>query len=133
MAVELDELREEVRVWREADVSAAKARVDTDRLARWRAALKTTALTTLGIMALADSAGRVVEKSALVAATRGGPGVWQDREELSDKFAGVLVCLARVALRRLQVRVHIETVWGLGYCMSVADAARLLEFIGEQP
>lgn len=78
------------------------------------------------ILYLADRPGRVATNEGL----RGAVAI-KDPEETAEKLVHTAVCLARKELRRHGYR--IETVRGLGYSMTLHDAAAIKRLIGEAP
>lgn len=127
---QLREARDEIAAWEANDRDAGRVEVSEERLGRWRQRLRTPPAVCLTLMLLVDREGRLQSKAAVIAATRAGPGLERDREPV-DHLAGVYICHARKALRRLLGHIEIETIWGQGWVLQPDMARRLRVLMGE--
>lgn len=126
------ELQAEVDAWERywGGVQAEGAAID--RIARWCARLGLQPAPVWLLQGLAERAGRVVTREHLVMRQQARPGR-RDERGSTEQATQVHILRARRRFAALGLPVRVETVWGLGYRMSAADARRLLAFVGEAP
>jgi len=127
---QLREARDEIEAWEAGARDDQSFAVEAERLAQWRRRMRATPAVCLTLMALAARPGRLVTKAQIIGATRAAPGLERDRE-LGDNLAVTYVCLARKALRRQSLSVHVGTVWGQGWMMHPCSAKHLLAAMGD--
>lgn len=119
------ELEGEVAEWRRQAGDRQQFIAGLDRVAKVRHALTLGAPPARILNALLDRSPKIVSKLALFDATGSDP------DKVDVKVIDVHVCKLRSALGRAQLADTIETIWGTGYAINAAHAARIRAWLAK--
>lgn len=130
LQAELAEAREELAAWRSHHDGTVQEDQAVARLARWQAALGLTLSQAMILIALVDRHGAPMSRPALNAVLSRRPGADHDRD-VADTVVQAIVCRLRQQLVQQGLGRPIKTLHGLGYAVSVAEAAALKARAGD--
>lgn len=139
---QLRELNEELEAWRGNRRDADAAEVFAVRLGRYQPLFKGSGRAAVQmLLLLLDRPGRAVSRAALLEATRWSASV-KDTDQVDWKIVDVYLSRLRTSLRRLVdagrlpegfagSSAGIQTHWGIGYSLTVENAAALRQLAGD--
>ena len=131
LSAELERLRDELAAWKFYVGEESRPVTVTDREADWRTVLRCGWREARFLIDLVDRAGHVVNRDFLAGRLVGTPGADPDADP-SVRLLNIYVVKTRQLLRRHGLSIGVvQTVWGVGYKVTAADALLLRRLAGE--